>query len=146
MHLALRRGRGILTSMLIWSIPWAALGLSIALAVIAGAFGSMSITTDFPGGLVPGLTVAGAIVGAINGLVFALLLMLAERNHDLAQMRLTRVGLCGAIGSAATIQLIFSTPVWTGVAAVLGFAGGALALRLAARPASASLEAEHQEG
>lgn len=133
MHIALRRTRGILGSMAIWSVLWALLGAAIGAAVNLGAAGVVVFQTspDWPLPILFGTV--GLIVGAINGLVFAGLLMLAERNRRISEMRATRVGLWAALASAATTYLLFSEPMFAAVAGVLGFVGGALALRVASR-------------
>jgi hypothetical protein len=119
--------------MLIWSVPWAALGLIAGLAFSAGAFAGLSVETNFPGGIVPAMATAGAITGAINGLVFGVLLMLGERNRRISEMRASRVGLWSALASTATMYLGLGELVPVAAAGVLGFVGGVLALRIAAR-------------
>lgn len=119
--------------MLIWSVPWAALGLLVGLAFSAGAFARIAVSTNFPGGIVPATTAAGAITGAVIGFVFACLLMLAERNHRISEMRARRVGLWSALASTTTTYLLLWEPKLAAVAGVLGFVGGFVALRIASR-------------
>ena len=119
--------------MLMWSILWATIGLAVGLVFRFGTFGTFSVSTDFPGGIVPAAAAAGAITGAVIGFVFACLLMLAERNRGISEMRASRIGLWAAIAAAGTTYLFLPEPTLAAVAGVLGFGGGALALRLAAR-------------
>lgn len=119
--------------MLIWSILWAVLGLLVGLLINLGSFAGFYVTTEFPGGIMLATVAVGAIIGAVSGLVFGVLLMLAERNRRISDMRVSRVGLWAALASVAPAYFVFQNPIFVAVAGVLSFAGGALALRLAAR-------------
>jgi hypothetical protein len=138
MRLALRRLRGLAVSMLLWSVPWTVLGALIGLVLVSDPFQSTFGVTvfghpNFPGGLPTALALLGSLVGAINGLVFGLLLMLGERKRAFTELRQHRVGLWAAVATAATVYLgVESLPV-AGIAAACGFVGGAIALRLARR-------------
>ena len=121
--------------MLMWSIPWGLVGAAIGTVIrVTGVFEIFSRSPDWPLPLLFG--VLGAVVGAVNGLVFAVLLMLSERNRRISELRVLRVGGLAALASAATIYIVFRQPIFAAIGAVLGFAGGALSLRLAARPES----------
>ena len=127
----MRRLRGVLMSMLFWAIPWAVFGVGVGFAFQFGLIPVDLITPRVPGGLPTLFGLSGAILGAVNGLSFALLLLLAERNRGLESLRAWRVGAWGAIATSATIWLALREPLVAMGFAVPGFLVGASALWLA---------------
>jgi len=134
----MRRLRGILMSMFFWAIPWALLGVGVGLAFTLG-FISYDIAPRIYGGPPVLLGLAGAILGAVNGLSFALLLLLAERNRGLDSLKAWRVGAWGALATSATIWLALREPIIALAFAVPGFLAGASALWLAKHGRSSEL-------
>jgi hypothetical protein len=133
--LLVKRVRGLFASMLIWSVPWALFGALIGLAYVLGLFpNNISIMGPrVPGGLPVGLAAAGAIVGALNGLAFGVVLMAAERRHRLAELRAGRIGAWAAFATGATIYLLSGSLTIAVVTAAVGFIVGIVGLRLAQR-------------
>ncbi len=133
----MRRVRGIVVSMLLWAVPWTLVGLAIGVALTR--MGVVWIS-PFPERLgVPGvLALIGATIGAINGLAFALLMMVAERKRTAETLSVGRVGLWGAIATGAVAALVFP-PVIALAGAAVGF-GAAAAMAYLARRSSTSVE------
>jgi hypothetical protein len=81
------------------------------------------------------MALIGAVVGAMNGLGFAMMLLVAERRSTFETLRLSRVGTWGAVATGGVVGLLFqSLPVALGAAAI-GFLGAAGSLALARRAA-----------
>lgn len=95
----LKRLRGIIGTGLTWCVAWGGL---FATAGLVGA-----------GNFVPGLAMTGAFLGLVGGSAFAVILSIAERRHNLADLSLWRVAFWGALG---------------GVLMALAFGGGNLFL------------------
>lgn len=130
----LRRLRGILTTAALWAIPWSAFGLLAGVAYRLGLFPGFFIQTrPGLGGIVVALGLAGAVVGAVNGAVFASLLLLAERKRSLGDLRASRTGVWGGLATGATVLLILGSPYIAAGTAVIGFLAGAGSVRLAQR-------------
>jgi hypothetical protein len=130
----MRRLRGILVSMLIWAVPWALVGL--AFGIILASMENVGVSPD-PGPLgVPGLlALIGAMVGAVNGLVFALFVLTAERNRTVETLHVGRVGLWGALASGGIATFVLGLTPFTLATAVLGFAAAASMAYVARRGA-----------
>ena len=75
----------------------------------------------------------GAIVGAINGFMFAALLLAAERGHAIDRIPWWRFGLWGAAATGVATWMITETPVIAAACAVLGALASIGALALAKR-------------
>jgi hypothetical protein len=130
----LRRLRGLMISMLLWSAPWTAFGALIGVAYMLGLFpGTVMLGSAIPGGIPVALGLAGAIVGAVNGLVFGILIMIAERRNAVSELRASRIGAWAALATAGTVLMISQKPMVAAVFAVIGFLAGVLALRAAQR-------------
>lgn len=131
-----RKLRGIAGMAALWSIGfvlfWFVLGTVIRLV------DPPSIDSgEGPLGLAP----LFAALGAIAGTVFGVVLSFGERKRTLADLKLSRVALWGAIGGAA-MPLLLGKPL--GNLAVFAPLGGLLAsgsLLLARRAARAELQA-----
>ena len=137
----MRRLRGVLMSMFFWAIPWAIFGVAVGFAFKLGYIPYDIVAPRIVGGLPALFGLAGAILGAVNGLSFALLLLLAERNRGLESLRAWRVGAWGALATALTIWLALREPVVACVSAVPGFLAGASALWLARHGRSSEADA-----
>jgi hypothetical protein len=131
----IRRIRGLLTSMALGAIPWAALGGTIGIANAFGWLPGGAFITGpiLLGSLVNTLVLVGAVVGAVNGGAFGILLMIAERRRGIAELRASRVGLWSALATGGTVLLISGSAVIAAGCALGGFGAGAAALRLAQR-------------
>ena len=127
-----RRIRAILISMVLWAVPWTILGLVLGVVARLGAFGEVFVGP--PAERVP-LVLAAALVGLVtglaNGLIFALLLLVAERGRGIAALRPWRFAIWGALASAATGAAFTQNPWVALVFALLGAGGGLVALGLA---------------
>lgn len=135
----MRRLRGLGGAVLLGAATWGLLGLAIGLAIVAAArFGFLNgvvigISPPIPGGLPGATTVLGAIVGAINGFMFAALLLAAERGHAIDRIPWWRFGLWGAAATGVATWMITETPVIAAACAVLGALASIGALALAKR-------------
>ena len=127
----MRRLRGIVVSMLLWAVPWALISLAVGFALARASH--ISVWPD-PGWLgIPGLLGSiGAAVGAVNGLVFALLVLAAERNRTVETLDVGRLGLWGALASGGIVTLLMGPGVIAVGAAALGF-GAAASMAYVAR-------------
>jgi hypothetical protein len=135
--LLVKRVRGLIASMLIWSVPWAVFGALIGIAYVLRLLPAhvTIMGPRVPGGLPVGLALAGAIIGALNGLAFGVILMTAERRHRLADLRTGRIGAWAALATGVTIYLLTSSLPIAIVTAAIGFMVGIVGLRLARRGA-----------
>ena len=125
-----RRIRAILVSMVLWAVPWTVLGL--VLGVVAQLSGKVSVgppAERIP--LVLAVALVGLVNGLANGLIFALLLLIAERGRGIAALRPWRFAIWGALASSATGAAFTQNPYVALVFALLGAGGGLLALALA---------------
>ena len=84
-----RRLRGITISIGIWGVIGAVLGAGAGLWMTYGSRGTMIVFSrpGLPVGLPGFFALLGAIRGALNGLVFSLLVMLGERATDSGSKR-----------------------------------------------------------
>ena len=132
----LRWCRGALAMGILWGAAW------------GGIFGALVIVIGLvdPAQIGPGegfLTAAGygALFGFVSGIVFALLLTLAEQRKAVPGLSLTRAALWGILGTAAYPLL---TPVHDSMVLILcpigaGLAAGSIALAKRARLQSNAL-------
>jgi hypothetical protein len=130
----MRRLRGVVGTTIATSIPWTALGFLCGLAFHFQLIPDITAFAQpgFPGGIVGALTVTGAVVGTINGLVFSGLLFAGERGKTVDDLSAWRFAGWGALATAATLGVPFSSPIAAGIGAVLG-AGAAVATLVTAR-------------
>ena len=127
-----RRIRAILVSMVLWAVPWTILGLVLGIVARLGVFGDVFVGPPAEGvPLVLAAALVGLVTGLANGLIFALLLLVAERGRGIAALRPWRFAVWGALASAATGAAFTQNPWVALVFAVLGAGGGLLALALA---------------
>jgi hypothetical protein len=121
-----------------WAIGWGALMTGIA--VIGVSFSSVSL----PAGFWAAFITRQAIGGAINGVVFAVALMVIGRRQTFATLSVARIAACGAmggivfplisiamipasvLGTIALSQLAIGCAVSVGIGAIIG--GGSLLL------------------
>jgi hypothetical protein len=124
MRAFLRKCRGMLGVAITWGAVWAAVFALIAFVI--GIFDPDSID---PGeGPLP-ISGIGAVFGAVSGIVFGVLLALAERRKTLEDLSLIRVALWGAVATAVYPLL---TPVPNGMLVFVCPIGAALAVGLVA--------------
>ena len=131
----LRRVRGVLMSMLLGAVPWALLGVAIGIAIELGAVPIQVVVEGWPlsRGAPLLLGLIGAIVGAINGLIFALVMIAAERGRRIDELPWWRFALWGAASTAATVGFITRVPMIALWCVIPGAIAGAVAIRLARR-------------
>jgi hypothetical protein len=118
--------------MVLWAVPWTVLGLAMGIVARLGVFGEVVVAEPFERiPLVVAAALVGTVTGLVNGLIFALLLLIAERGRGIAALRPWRFGIWGAIASglpgAAFTQNLYVTAIF----AVIGALAGVLALALA---------------
>ena len=136
----MRRLRGIVVSMLLWAVPWALIGLVVGIALARMDAGDEVVLDPEWPSVVGILAVIGAAIGAVNGLVFALLVLAAERNRTVETLHVGRIGLWGALATGVIAALVFKFVF--GVAAIalgtaaLGFAAAASMAYVARRGAA----------
>ncbi len=106
-----RRLRGILRTTVATSIPWTAIGLLTGLVFRLGLIPDVYVElgSPFPGGLVAAFTAAGAIVGVINGLTLAGIVLATERGKKIEDLRMWRFATWGAVATAGTLGLFFES-------------------------------------
>jgi hypothetical protein len=133
-----RRLRGILLTTLVTCIPWTALGLLIGAAFRLNLIPNVYVTLGrpVPGGLVGAFTLAGAIIGVINGLSLSGLVLATERGKRIEELRSWRFALWGGIATAGSLGFVFQSSLIAGVGGVLGAAAGTAALAVARRAIS----------
>ena len=131
-----QRLRGILRTTIATCIPWTALGLLTGVGfqfdLIPGVHAGLG--RPVPGGFLTVCTLVGAVIGAVNGLVFSSLVLATERGKNVEQLRGWRLALWGAVATGGTLELLFQSPMTAVIGGVVG-AGGALAALWAARRA-----------
>jgi hypothetical protein len=131
-----QRLRGIVRTTIAACIPWTALGfltgLVFELDLIPGIHASLG--RPVPGGVLTVCTLAGVLVGVVNGLTFSGIVLAAERGKSVDQLRGWRVATWGAIATGGTLALLFQSPLIAGIGCVAG-AAVALASLWAARRA-----------
>jgi hypothetical protein len=140
----LRRVRGILGSMLAWAAPWALAGAGLAVWLHArGGYQWQRLMAHldligwpaWAGGGVGYLAARGALVGAVNGALFAAVVLLAHRRGTPLD-RLSRWGFAGigAFASGAVAVAALSMPAaLAAVVAAVGALSGASYLTAAQR-------------
>jgi hypothetical protein len=127
-----RRIRGILISMALWAVPWTLLGLAMGIVARLGAFGQVYVAAPFERvPLVVAASLVGLVTGLVNGMIFALVLLVAERGRGIATLRPWRFAIWGAIASGVPGAAFTQNPYVTVIFAVIGALAGLLALALA---------------
>lgn len=91
-----------------------------------------------PGGLIGAFTLAGALVGIINGLTFSGLLFAAERGKAVDDLHGGRFATWGAVATAGTLGVLFSSPIAAATGGVLGAAAAVTTLAIARRARATS--------
>jgi hypothetical protein len=86
--------RGIVGTASFWVALWVPVSLlPLGLAILAG--------NPFPSGALRAFLMAQALVGAINGLVFASVVAIAGRRRTFEGLKTSWMAACGAVGGAA---------------------------------------------
>lgn len=137
MRAFLRICRAILGVAFTWGTVWGAVFALIALAV--GVIDPDSID---PGETPLRIAGLGAVFGAVSGIVFGVLLSVAERRKTLRELSLVRVALWGAV-AAAVFPLV--TPLDNRMLIIVCPIGAALAVGLVAVAKKGSVAARHEK-
>ena len=129
-----RRLRGILRTTIAACIPWTVLGLLIGLIFQRGRGPDVYMVLGRP---VPGFValcvIAGALVGIVNGLIFSVLVLAAERGKSVEQLRGWRVATWGAVATGGPLGLLFQSVLIASIGGAIGAAGALAALWMARR-------------
>ena len=136
MRAFLRKCRGILGVAITWGAVWAAV-----FALIAFVIGLIDPDSIDAGEGPLDVSGVGAVFGAVSGIVFGVVLALAEGRRTLKELSLLRVGLWGA---AATAVYPLLTPVDNGALLVVCPIGAALAAGLVAVAKKGATTALHE--
>jgi len=130
-----QRLRGILRTTVATCIPWTAVGFLTGLVFRLGLIPDVYVElgNPFPGGIVAAFTVVGAIVGVINGLTLAGIVLATERGKKIEDLRMWRFATWGAVATAGTLGLFFGSLTAAGIGGVLGAAAGIASLKAARR-------------
>lgn len=143
----LRRLRGLFAVSLPWSFPWALAALALVAFVRVRGKGyqqrrleALMVHADWPtwaGGVWGYFAARGALIGVMNGLLFAVVIAIAvRRGTKVEQLATWKFALLGAIATGATASvLMYMPPVMSVSAAILGAVSGAAYLALAKRGA-----------
>ena len=138
-----QRLRGILRTTLATCIPWTALGLLTGLVLqfdlIPGVHAELG--RPVPGGVLMVCTLAGVVVGVVNGLTFSGLMLAAERGKRVDQLRPWRLAAWGAVATGGTLELLFQSPATAAIGGVVGAGVALVALWVARRARENSAQA-----
>ena len=141
-----RRLRGLLAAIAGGALVGGAAGAALGLVfLLTPGPKVVTIVPEFPGAVVLVPALWGAVVGAIGGGAFGVLMMLAERGRGILDVRTHRVAAWAAVASAGALRLGGAS--WTlvalgsGLGAGIGAAATLLAKRGAAEPAAAGSHA-----
>ena len=137
-----QRLRGIFRTTIATAVPWTALGFVTGVVFQLDLIPGVHAALGHPilGGLVTVFTLAGVMVGVINGLTLSALVLATERGKKIEELRAWRFATWGAVATAGTLGLLFQSPIGAGIGAVLGAVAGVAALAVARR-ATASQDA-----
>lgn len=132
--MVIRRVRGLIACIAGGALTGAAAGLALGLAfLLVPGPKTITVKPEFPGAVVLLPAVLFALVGAVSGGAFGMLLMLAERGRAIAELRAHRVAVWAAVPSAAALRLAGASwplvAIGTGVGAGIGAAATLLAKR-----------------
>jgi hypothetical protein len=124
----LRRSRGVLVTAVSWALLWLPVGLLDVLIERAPPeclYCPSNWWVLFLG--------IWSLTGAVSGAAFAVVLMIAERRHSLAELSMLRIATWGAIGAAvvpvaflamALAEYGLEDVAWVRTALVIGLAAG----------------------
>src|ERR1044072_5847329 len=114
-----QRLRGILRTTIATAAPWAVFGLVVGGVLEFDLIPNFhaDLGRPFPGGMIAVCTLAGAMVGAVNGLTLSGLVLATERGKKMEDLRAWRFAAWGAIATAATLGLFFQSPTASAVGA-----------------------------
>lgn len=114
-----QRLRGLLGTTITACIPWTALGFVTGVVLQFDLIPGMSVHL-VPNGIIGMLTIAGAVVGIVNGLAFSALLFATERGKTVDNLGLGRFAAWGAIATAGTMGMIFTSLTAAAIGGVVG--------------------------
>jgi len=103
----------------------------LRLSLVPGGF--VSLSSPIPGGVVAACMLAGAMVGVVNGLTLSGLVLAAERDKKVQELRTWRFAAWGAIATAGTLGFFFQNPLVVAIGATLGASAAVAALWAARR-------------
>jgi hypothetical protein len=110
----------------------------------------ITVQPQFPGAIVLLPAIVLALIGAISGGAFGVLLMLVERGGSVEHLRVHRVATYAAIATAPALRLGGWSWTAVGLGSLVSAAIGAVATRIAkrgaARPAARQVDAPEQAG
>jgi len=132
----IRRLRGLLASTAGGALAGgiAGFGLGLIFLLVPGPK-TITIVPQLPGAVLVVPALWGAVVGALSGAAFGVLLMLAERGRGIADLRAYRVATWAAVASVAALRLGGGSWPLVALGGGLGAAIGAAATWLAKRGA-----------
>jgi hypothetical protein len=141
----LRRLRGLLATTLGGTLVGGIAGTLLALVALFVP-GPTTVTPHFFGSSIIVPAFLGAVLGALSGATFGLLLMVAERGRRIAELRASRVALWAALASAVAVRLTGTSwslvVIGSGIGAGVGATATLLAKRAADRDADRSMAEE----
>ena len=124
----LRRSRGVLVTAVSWALLWLPVGLLDVLIE-----GAPPECLYCPSNWLVLFLGIWSLTGAVSGAAFAVVLMIAERRHSLAELSMLRIASWGAIGAAvvpvaflamALAEYGLEDVAWVRSALVIGLATG----------------------
>jgi hypothetical protein len=120
-----------------------ALGTAWALlAVLLPEPKTITVVPQFPGAVFVVPLVWGAVLGALSGVAFGILLMVAERGRGVAELRPLRLALWAAVASAVALWLGGGSWMLVVLGSAIGAGIGAAATALAKRGAAPAVTEE----
>jgi hypothetical protein len=137
-----QRLRGLIGTTIMTCIPWTAFGFLCGLVFHFRLIPHLMLfaAPGVPGGTVGALTIAGAAVGIINGLVFSALVFAGERGKSVDELSGWRFAAWGGLATAGVLGVMLTSPIAAAIGAVLG-AGAAVSALATARRARVAREA-----
>lgn len=137
----LRRLRGLLASIVGGAITGGACGAlwGLILVLLPGPK-EITVRPDFPGAVMLVPTALSAVVGALSGAAFGILLMVAERGRGVDELRAYRVAAWSALPSIITLRLVGGSWELAAIGGALAAAIGAGATWLAKRGRQTEIE------
>src|SRR5262245_22389748 len=105
----LHRIRAVLVTSVLWALVWASIGAIIGLVTHPAGIDLLPLPpeTGINWSRVAGFALEFAVIGAINGALFALLMAVAERGRTVSTLSVGRVTLWAAVGTFILPLIIF---------------------------------------
>jgi hypothetical protein len=130
-----QRIRGLIGTTITACIPWTALGFLTGMVFRLDLVPNLHVHSSGPLGLglVGVCSLAGALVGMINGVTFSGLLFAAERGKTIDDLRAWRFAAWGAVATAGTLGLLSTSVIGAALGAGLGATAAVVTLATARR-------------